>query len=205
MINIKQIYKGISWISWISLIATLAFLSGRALGGERGQNRIPPHLAEQLSEEQISQLNAASSREEKMELLKAWGIDLPPRRDMSAGHRMPPELAEKLTDEQKEELNNASTMEEKRELLDSWGIEMPKPPKRHRGEANSKLLELRQQFEAASTEEEKEQLRAEMKQLYYSSVSEEDKSSIRNFFKSNPRVYETQKQNGVYKQTTAVN
>ncbi|HRO67800.1 MAG TPA: hypothetical protein PL182_09580, partial [Pseudobdellovibrionaceae bacterium] len=78
--------------------------------------------------------------------------------------------------------------------LSSWGIEMPPPPPgRHRGpkpeldEATKTQLDsLKAQYDAASTDEEKEVLRERIRELFRSSRSDDEKKGVRRFFKDHP-------------------
>lgn len=80
---------------------------------------LPPEIRSQLTEEQISQLESATSREEKRALLESWGIEMrpPPHGDRHKGP--PPKLDEETKsqlDALKTKYEAASTDEEKEEI-----------------------------------------------------------------------------------------
>lgn len=58
--------------------------------GQRRHHRMPPELREQLSADQIQQLEAAQTREEKKALLDSWGIQMPKPPHRRDGHHGPP-------------------------------------------------------------------------------------------------------------------
>lgn len=104
----------------------------------------------------------------------------------------PPEIAAQLDSEQLERLRNATTMEEKGKLLDSWGIQPPaRRPGDHRppplDEATKAQLDaLKARYDAAATDEEKDMIRGEMKELFRSTRSKEQQGEIRGFFRQHP-------------------
>lgn len=54
-----------------------------------GRRGLPPELKAQLTEEQIEQLEKATSHEDRVALLRAWGIK-PPQRPQGDHRRGPP-------------------------------------------------------------------------------------------------------------------
>ncbi len=75
-------------------------------GGPRGGPRgLPPELEEKLTDEQKAQLKAASSREEKMQLLKSWGIEMPKPPGRGGPRGEPPSQGQAPS----QELNNLMT------------------------------------------------------------------------------------------------
>ncbi len=105
-----------------------------ASAAPEGARAVPRFLAEKLSTEQIQALEAQSDHEARIELLKSWGVEMPPPPEhRRAQDRLPPFLENKLTEEQKAQLLAVESREERRELLESWGIQMP--PRRERPES----------------------------------------------------------------------
>lgn len=79
---------------------------GEFRGGPRGGPRgLPPELEEKLTEEQKARLKAASSREEKMQLLKSWGIEMPKPPGRGGPRGEPPSQGQAPS----QELNNLMT------------------------------------------------------------------------------------------------
>ena len=72
----------------IGFVATTATAQLEAQSEERREPRDPPpHIARQLTAEQLAELRALPTREEKRELLTSWGIELPPPPPHEHGRR----------------------------------------------------------------------------------------------------------------------
>lgn len=106
---------------------------------------------------------------------------------------IPEALRDQLTAEQITQLENAQTREEKHRLLSSWGVEMPPPDDRHKGPppeldeaTRSELEALKTRYESASTDEEKAEIREQIRELFHSSRSDDEKKGVRRFFKDYP-------------------
>lgn len=184
----------------ITLIAS--FVTVMALstaGADEVNNRpLPPEIASQLTDDQRTQLQNASSMQERISLLKSWGV-APPAGSRYGFHPgangdIPPFLKEKLTTDQQTQLKAAQTMEEKKALLDSWGIKMPAPPRRPKLDSDNqaKLDSLKTKLDSAQTDEERESIREQIHELFRSSMNEEDKTRIRQFFKDNGSKFPSQ-------------
>lgn len=85
------------------------------------------------------------------------------------GPPLPPEIREQLNAEQLQALRTAGSREKEMELLKSWNIQMPERPQRPMmsEEDRAKIDALRAKFAAASTDEEKQLIRQELRALHH--------------------------------------
>lgn len=78
----------------------------------------PPEIRAQLTDEQLAELDAATSMEAKRSLLDSWGIRPPERR----GHRPLSAEDRAKMESVREKLKNATTEEEREQILEEAGL-----------------------------------------------------------------------------------